>query len=316
MIKVTSVRYVGGYRLALTFEDGTDGIADLEPEITARKSLRALLDKETFAQAHVDLGTVCWPGQLDLAAERLYAHAHGKPVPDTLEQVEAQQWDVRHEHAVEKVQKTALAAAKALPVVGTVLKFALETRDVLLTTGTQNLQAAVQAEVAEHLVELRPLLLQNIAALEAAGVPFKAADAANFVGSFSRAWAKAANQELRERLDAAFLRSFNKDLFEQGLINALWERLERLAYGDLRLLNQLCDLVDYEAFAREHSPGGAGDIDAFHGANLIREGLAWASRDYPQSTRIIYPTDLGRRMRELAWAQLPEPGEALKDEEK
>jgi DNA-binding XRE family transcriptional regulator len=69
----------------MVFSDGTLGVADLESELR-RKAFAPLRDQSVFAKAFIDLGTVCWPGDLDLAPERLYALAHGMSPPSTLEE--------------------------------------------------------------------------------------------------------------------------------------------------------------------------------------------------------------------------------------
>jgi hypothetical protein len=38
------------------------------------------LDLARFAEAFVDLGTVCWPNELDLAPELLYEKVSGRPL--------------------------------------------------------------------------------------------------------------------------------------------------------------------------------------------------------------------------------------------
>jgi DNA-binding XRE family transcriptional regulator len=87
MIHVTNVRYAGGHQLALTFDDGTLGVADLRVELTG--PFESLRDPRVFADAFVQDGTVCWPNGLDLAPERLYALAHALPVPGSFEQAKA-----------------------------------------------------------------------------------------------------------------------------------------------------------------------------------------------------------------------------------
>lgn len=83
MIEVTRVRHAGGYKLSLWFSDGSRGTADLTKEVETRRRWAPLRDEKLFAKAKVDGGTVCWPGDLDLAPERLYALAHRLPPPKT-----------------------------------------------------------------------------------------------------------------------------------------------------------------------------------------------------------------------------------------
>ena len=81
MIEVTKVQHAGGYKLSLRFSDGTSGTVDLSNEVASRKRWSPLKNEALFAQAYLDGGTVAWPGDFDLAPERLYALAHGLPLP-------------------------------------------------------------------------------------------------------------------------------------------------------------------------------------------------------------------------------------------
>jgi transcriptional regulator with XRE-family HTH domain len=86
MMHVRSVEHLGDYRLKLTFSDGTSGTADLS-ETLSWPAFAPLKDIGLFSHAYIDVGTVCWPGDLDLAAEYLYALAHQLPPPKTFDDV-------------------------------------------------------------------------------------------------------------------------------------------------------------------------------------------------------------------------------------
>ena len=86
MMHVRAVEHEGQYRLKLSFSDGTSGVADLADSLEG-PALKALKNESLFAKAYVDAGTVCWPGNLDLAAEYLYALAHDVPPPKTFDDV-------------------------------------------------------------------------------------------------------------------------------------------------------------------------------------------------------------------------------------
>jgi DNA-binding XRE family transcriptional regulator len=87
MVRVAEVKPAGEYKLRLKFTDGSSGVVDIEPTIKRIKQLKPLLDKKLFAQVKVAHGTVCWPGDLDLSPETLYAQANDLPVPKTFEDV-------------------------------------------------------------------------------------------------------------------------------------------------------------------------------------------------------------------------------------
>lgn len=93
MINVKSVKHLEGYRLSLTFTDGTRGVVDLAKHLD-HAMFKPIRDVKAFALAYVDNGTVTWPGDLDMAPEFFYALAHELPAPKTLEQAKSNEFMV------------------------------------------------------------------------------------------------------------------------------------------------------------------------------------------------------------------------------
>lgn len=79
LVDVTSVRPLPGFRLLLTFEDGKRGIYDVEP-LLDKGVFRRLRNNALFNQVTVELGSVAWPGDLDIAPETLWEDC--KPITD------------------------------------------------------------------------------------------------------------------------------------------------------------------------------------------------------------------------------------------
>jgi hypothetical protein len=77
--EVVAVEAVGGYRLRLTFTDGTVGVVDLAYLLGRGPVFEPLHEAEYFAQVRVDPdgGTIVWPNGADVAPEPLYAAARG-----------------------------------------------------------------------------------------------------------------------------------------------------------------------------------------------------------------------------------------------
>lgn len=71
LVDVISVRALPGYRLALAFEDGREGVFDMTPYV-GTGMWRAISDPVSFAAAHVVDGTVAWSPRVDMAPEVLY----------------------------------------------------------------------------------------------------------------------------------------------------------------------------------------------------------------------------------------------------
>lgn len=82
--RVTSVTVHPGFRLRVTFVDGTDGEVDLHAFLARPKAaigvFAPLRDPDVFARARVVLGAVEWPGGPDLAPDAMYdaIREHGR----------------------------------------------------------------------------------------------------------------------------------------------------------------------------------------------------------------------------------------------
>lgn len=71
-LRVATVRHLGGYRLAVSFTDGTERELDLSGELHG-EVFAPLRDEAAFAEAYVDpeTRTVAWPNGADFAPEFL-----------------------------------------------------------------------------------------------------------------------------------------------------------------------------------------------------------------------------------------------------
>lgn len=158
MMQVTQVRYEGGYRLALSFSDGSSGVADLEAELHG--PFASLRDWREFARAHLDGGTVCWPGDLDLAPERLYALTHKLPIPDSFEDVEANEMTVTLRELRKISGKTQVEVADELGIAQSELSRFERRDDIRLGTLRRYVEAlggrlALVAEIGDKRVVIR-----------------------------------------------------------------------------------------------------------------------------------------------------------------
>ena len=74
MLCVKDAKYSGGYSIQLTFNNGKQGIANLERTIMddSRSIFAKLKDESNFRKFKVDHNTVIWTDELDLAPEYLF----------------------------------------------------------------------------------------------------------------------------------------------------------------------------------------------------------------------------------------------------
>ena len=78
MRKITHVEVLQGYRLALTFDDGTAGTVDLS-DLTGKGVFACWNDHAAFAQVRVgSSGELVWGDQVDLCPDALYLKVTGK----------------------------------------------------------------------------------------------------------------------------------------------------------------------------------------------------------------------------------------------
>lgn len=89
ILHITAVEYLDDYKLAVTFDNGRSGVADLADALGQGVFL-PLKDIEQFRQVRVDgeLKTIVWPNGADLAPEYVYFQAF-KDDPKLLPQFEA-----------------------------------------------------------------------------------------------------------------------------------------------------------------------------------------------------------------------------------
>lgn len=80
--RVTSVEALPDHCLKVRFVDGVEGYVRMQGLVWSSEAgvFEALRDPAVFAQAYVSLGTVTWPGQIDLAPDAMHdeIEAHGE----------------------------------------------------------------------------------------------------------------------------------------------------------------------------------------------------------------------------------------------
>lgn len=71
VVDIVGVEVLPGHKLAVSFEDGKNGIFDMEPYLSM-PAFEPLKDEALFARARVANGTVTWPGGIDMAPDKLW----------------------------------------------------------------------------------------------------------------------------------------------------------------------------------------------------------------------------------------------------
>ena len=85
--KIIKVKYLGGYKLKLTFDNGKTGTVDLKHYSKDKGLFKKLANINYFRKFYIDkeIGVLSWPGGLDIAPETIYSEATGEPLPDWME---------------------------------------------------------------------------------------------------------------------------------------------------------------------------------------------------------------------------------------
>jgi hypothetical protein len=72
---ITHFKLLPGFKIEVTFADGTSGIADLSPRLLQGPlgdGFDALCDERVFSAAYLEHGALTWPGGIDLAPDAMY----------------------------------------------------------------------------------------------------------------------------------------------------------------------------------------------------------------------------------------------------
>lgn len=72
--RLTAVSPLSGYRIAVRFNDGLEGVVDMRGLIESPEAgvFAALRDSNVFNAVHVESGVATWPGEIDLAPDAMY----------------------------------------------------------------------------------------------------------------------------------------------------------------------------------------------------------------------------------------------------
>jgi hypothetical protein len=73
--RIVELEVLPGYRLRLTFADGLEGVLDLSRFVCADLAgtvFEPLREEAFLRQAHLQLGAVTWPGDVDMAPDAMY----------------------------------------------------------------------------------------------------------------------------------------------------------------------------------------------------------------------------------------------------
>ena len=69
--RIVDMRMTGERSMQLRFVDGAEGEVRFEPAFF-RGVFSHLVDSRLFAEATIEMGAVTWPGELDLAPDRMH----------------------------------------------------------------------------------------------------------------------------------------------------------------------------------------------------------------------------------------------------
>lgn len=84
---IISGRYIDGYKIELSFDDGKKGIVDFSKYLNAGGVFDRFKNLEFFKNFKInrELGVITWDDELDVSPETLYSEAIGMPLPSWVE---------------------------------------------------------------------------------------------------------------------------------------------------------------------------------------------------------------------------------------
>jgi len=87
MYDVVDAKYIDGYEIEVTFENGRKGIVNFEGYAEKGGVFGRLAELEYLKDFHINrvLGVLSWRDEVDIAPEALYHEATGEPFPEWID---------------------------------------------------------------------------------------------------------------------------------------------------------------------------------------------------------------------------------------
>ena len=97
LVDVTSVQWLGGHRLRLTFSDQRCGEVDLAPHLVFAGVFAPLRDPARFSEVSLDreAGTIRWPNGADVDPLVLWHWTTGEELPAWAQPAHGSRWERR-----------------------------------------------------------------------------------------------------------------------------------------------------------------------------------------------------------------------------
>jgi hypothetical protein len=82
-MKIVKVKYISGYKLAVTFADGTGKVLDLQYFLLQARNpmITKYMDKKLFKQVTLHSGSLNWNDEMDFDYLDIYNNVFAKPKP-------------------------------------------------------------------------------------------------------------------------------------------------------------------------------------------------------------------------------------------
>jgi hypothetical protein len=76
-MKVQEVKYISDYIISIKFDDGVNGIIELN-DLVQKGIFKVLQDKNQFAKVYTNGHSIAWSNELEIDATNIYSELTGK----------------------------------------------------------------------------------------------------------------------------------------------------------------------------------------------------------------------------------------------
>jgi len=76
-VKVQEVKYISDYIISIKFDDGVNGIIELN-DLVQKGIFKVLQDKNQFAKVYTNGYSIAWSNELEIDATTIYSELTGK----------------------------------------------------------------------------------------------------------------------------------------------------------------------------------------------------------------------------------------------